>query len=111
MIGRFRIQSEALARLGSASAARTLYCRSFRDGDRSQRLYTRARIVGAKLDETGINDIDDTVNCYGRLGNVGREVDLPCVVCSWLENIHLFVSSEAGETGRSSKTAHGLHRP
>ena len=67
-----RVESETLARLRSAGAARALLRRRLRDRRRQQGLNLGARIVHLLLGEARVNDVHDAVNGERGLGNVGR---------------------------------------
>lgn len=41
-----------------------------------ERFHARARVVRVLLDETGVDNVDDSVDGDGRLGDVGSEDDL-----------------------------------
>ena len=62
LIGPCRVQPETLSSRHSASPARSLIGRSFRDGRNNERLHSRSRVVRILFLETRVDDVDDVVD-------------------------------------------------
>lgn len=70
------VQSECLSWPYTTSTTSTLLCRSSRDWLDDQRRHSRFGVVVVLLDESWINDVDNTVDGDRCLGDVGSEDDL-----------------------------------
>ena len=70
------VKTEAFTGPCTTGTTSSLLSRGLRNRRNQQGLDTRAGVVNLLLAETGVDDVDDTIDCQGRFGNVGRDNDL-----------------------------------
>ncbi|KAI6768899.1 hypothetical protein HG531_011088 [Fusarium graminearum] len=70
------VKSETLSGLCTTSTTSSLLGRGLRDGRNQKGLDTDTRVVNLLLAETGVHDVDDTVNGQTGFGDVGGNDDL-----------------------------------
>jgi hypothetical protein len=71
----FGVQPETLPRSRSTCSSRPLHGRCFTDWRDEERFDSNTRVVNLLLAESGVDNIDDTIDGQGRFGDICRYDD------------------------------------